>query len=128
MAEELIELGRSKCKPGEILRKGYVTKHGVRVSPACVPDTGAPGKTPPSGRVLPEPKKGDLGKWKKDLSTQKRHKALEKVVERRGCRDVIGSLTLLRNLSADKATSRKAKKDAEWLHKQKFCKLKTKKK
>jgi hypothetical protein len=76
--------------------------------------------------VLPEPVAGDLGPWKKTMSPEKRHQSLKKVVERRGCRKVIGSLTLLRNLTADGGTKKAAKSDAKWLHDQNFCKLKSK--
>lgn len=127
MADELIELGRAKCKQGEILRRGYITRTGVRVPPTCVTDQGAPGKTPASKRVLPKPTPGAIGPWKKDASPAKRHSAIKQAVRRRGCRKVIGSLTLLRNLSADPGTKATAKKDAQWLHKQPFCKLKSKK-
>lgn len=127
MAEELIELGRAKCKSGEIRRRGYTTKHGVRVPSTCVPDKGAPGKTPASKRVLPKPVPGDIGAWKKAMPASKRHSALKEAVERRGCRKVIGGLTLLRNLSSDAGTKSAAKQDAKWLHAQKFCELKSKK-
>jgi hypothetical protein len=60
------------------------------------------------------------------MSQEKRHQSLKKVVERRGCRQVIGSLTLLRNLTADGGTKKAAKADAKWLHDQNFCKLKSK--
>lgn len=134
MSEYLIELGR--CKPGQILRAGYRragyrrsdgTRVGpARVAPSCVPDKGAPGKTPASRRVLPEPEKGALGRWKKDMAASERRRSLKTVVERRGCRAVIGSLTLLRNLTADPGTKRAAKADAKWLHDQNFCRLKSK--
>lgn len=125
-AEELVELGRA-CGRGKILRSPYRRKDGTYVKAACVPDKGAPGKTPASKRVLPEPVAGDLGVWKRDMPAGKRHESLRKVVERRGCRKVIGSLTLLRNLTADRGTKAVAKADAQWLHDQNFCRLKSKK-
>jgi hypothetical protein len=124
-AEELVELGRT-CGRGKILRSGYRRGDGVYVRPSCVKDQGATGKTPASKRVLPKPKHGSLGAWKKNMTDQKRHASLKKVVERRGCQRVIGSLTLLRNLSADPGTKATAKADAKWLHNQGFCKLKGK--
>lgn len=119
-------LGR-KCPSGKILRSGYTTKRGVRVRPSCVVDTGAPGKTPPSKRVLPKPEPGALRPWAKDLPLRKRRQAAATVSRRDGCVTAIRKLTLLRNLTADKATERAAKADADWLRRQDFCKLKSRK-
>lgn len=77
-------------------------------------------------KLLPKPKKGALGKWLKESSVESRHKALKKVVNKRGCRKVISSLTLLRNLTQDPGTKKLAKQDAKWIRGQGFCKLKTK--
>lgn len=125
-AEELVELGRIKCGRGKILRSGFTRRDGTYVTPACVPDKGAKGKTPVSKRVLPKPVRGDIGVWTKEMPVAKRHEALKRVVNERGCRKVIGGLTLLRNLTSDPATKTKAKADAKWLHGQGFCKLKSK--
>lgn len=125
-AEELVELGRS-CGRGKIRRSAYRRTDGTYVKSACVPDKGAPGKTPSSKRLLPEIIPGDIGIWKKDMPAAKRHSELERVVERRGCRKVIGGLTLLRNKSADSGTKAKAKADWKWLRAQGFCGLKGKK-
>lgn len=124
-ASELVELGR-KCARGKILRSGFTRSDGTYVAPACVPDKGAPGKTPAYKRVLPTPEPGSLGKWSKRMPDAARHAELKKTVDRRGCRAVIGSLTLLRNLTADRPTKAAAKADAAWVRKQGFCKLKTK--
>lgn len=124
-AIELVELGR-KCGRGKILRAAFVRSDGVYVAPSCVPDKGAPGKTPAGKRVLPKPEPGSLGKWSKWMLPSDRHAELKKTVSRRGCREVIGSLTLLRNLSSDRLTKITAKADADWVRKQGFCKLKTK--
>lgn len=77
-------------------------------------------------RLLPRPKPGALGAWAKKKSASARHAALKKVVAKRGCQKVIGSLTLLRNLSVDSGTKKMAKSDAKWLHSQGFCRLKSK--
>lgn len=127
-AKELIELGRRRCGPGKILRSGFTRKDGTFVKPACVPDKGAPGKTPASKRILPKPVPGELGRWTKNIPASSRHSALKKVVERRGCKKVIWSLTRLANLTTDPPTKTKARSDARWLHDQNFCRLKTKKK
>ncbi len=124
----VIEMGKTHCERGEILRRGYTRKDGTHVDPTCVPDKGAPGKTPASKRVLPKPKKGHLAGWHADESAAKRRRALKKWVKKTNCRKTIGKLTLLRNLSADRTVDRVAKRDAEWLHDQNFCKLKSKKK
>lgn len=132
MAEDLIELGRKRCPKGEILRKGYrrkgYTRNGTRVEPtyvppACVPDKGAPGKGP---KTLPKPEKGSLKGWHADEAASKRRRALRKWVRKTNCRETIRKLTLLRNISTDRETDRAAKSDAEWLHKQDWCRLKTK--
>lgn len=126
-AKELVELGRTRCKRGEILRRGYTKKDGTYVKPGCVPDKGAPGKTPAAKRILPKPVPGELGRWTKAMPASERHSALRKVVDRRGCAKVIWSLTRLANLTTDRPTKTKARSDAGWLHDQGFCKLKTKK-
>lgn len=126
MADELLELGRRRCGPGKILRRGYTTRRGVRVGPACVPDKGAPGKTPPERRILPKPEPGEYRGWRKDLPASSRRRAVRAIVREEGCAAAIRKLTLLRNLSADPATKRTAKADADWVRGQPFCELVTK--
>lgn len=128
MAEELIELGRKKCPPGKIRRKGYTTRKGVHVPSVCVTDVGKRGKTPPSKRVLPPPKAGKLKGWKAELPATERHKALRRANEKYGCRDVILDLNLLANYTkrTSPETHRKARADMDWLRERAFCKLKTK--
>lgn len=123
-AKQLVELGR-KCKRGEILREGFTKRDGTYVKPTCVPDTGAPGKTPVSKRFA---KFGPnyLPGWHKDLAASTRHEALRRQTAREGCVTVIRRLTQLRNVTTDRPTEAKAKADAKWLHGQNFCKLKTK--
>ncbi len=125
MAEELIELGRDrKCKPGEILRKGYTTKRGVRVPPTCVLDVGAKGKTParkrwfPAGVTLPG--------WSKDKPASARHAALRKLVDGKPCVTVLRDVNAIANVTADRETERKLRADRKWLRDQGFCKLVTK--
>lgn len=127
-ARELVELGRS-CGPGRIMRRGFTRNDGTYVAPGCVKDQGARGKTPASKRVLPSPKPGTLKGWKAADSAGKRHQALRKAVKSENCRSVISRLTLERNFTkrTSPGTSRTAAADAEWLHDQNFCKLKTKK-
>jgi hypothetical protein len=127
-ARELVELGRG-CGPGQIMRRGFTRSDGTYVKPGCVQDQGAPGKTPASGRVLPQPKAGMLKGWKAADSAGKRHAALKKAVKAESCRSVINRLTLERNFTSrtSPTTSRTAAADAKWLHNRNFCKLKTKK-
>lgn len=128
-ARELVELGRS-CGPGRILRRGFTRKDGTYVKPECVKDQGARGKTPPSRRVLPQPKEGSLKGWRAEASASSRHQALRKAVRAEGCRNTISRLTLERNFTKKTSpkTSRTAAADATWLHDQRFCRLKTKNK
>jgi hypothetical protein len=130
MSEELIELGRAKrCEPGEIRRRGYTTRHGVRVPSTCVKDVGKKGKTPPSEKVLPKPKAGKLQGWSHDLPATERHRILRRVAKKHGCKDAILDLNLLANYTkrTDPTTHKKARADMKWLHKQDWCALKTKK-
>lgn len=71
------------------------------------------------GRYLPG--------WSKKASERTRHGALREMTEREGCRTAIRKLVQLANVTRDAATEKKARTDAKWLHKQGFCKLKTKK-
>lgn len=124
-----LSLGAAKkCPRGYILRTGYETKKGVEVGPACVPDTGKPGKTPAAERILPKPEPGALKGWSKDRPAKERRKALEKITKREGCATVIRRLTLLQNITTDKPTERLAMEDKEWLRGRGFCELKSKKK
>lgn len=126
-ARELVELGRG-CGPGKIMRRGFTRADGAYVRPSCVQDQGAPGRTPASKRILPQPKAGMLKGWEAKKSPAQRHEALRKAVKVEGCRSVINRLSLERGFT--KTTSPKtaatAKRDWQWLRKQGFCKLKTK--
>jgi len=126
MAEELVELGRRKCGRGKILRSGYTTKRGVRVKSSCVPDKGAPGKTPAAKRILPTPEPGMLKGWAKAKPAAERRRIVKSVSREEGCGTAIRRMTLLRNLTADRETKRKLKADADWLRRQGFCDLKGK--
>lgn len=121
-----VSLGKA-CPTGKILRAGYVRKDGVRVKPACVPDKGAPGKTPAAKRWAKFPKGPYLQDWGKNVSVPKRHMALKALTRREGCLSVSRSLTQLANVTTDRPTETKARKDRKWLVKQDWCRLKTKK-
>lgn len=126
MAEHLIEMGRITCKKGEVPRRGYRRKDGVRVKGTCVPDKGAPGKTPAAKRFLPEMGPRPLGGWKEKMAASERHSILRKQVERKGCVHVIRDLVALANVTTDRGTETKMRADAQWLGDQGFCKLKRK--
>lgn len=122
-----LKLGAAKtCPSGYILKRGYTTRKGVKVGPACTPDVGAPGKTPAAKRVLPKPEPGALGGWSKALAEKNRRAVLKKLSADAGCGTVIKRLTLLRNITADAETKATAKRDADWLRDQGFCRLKSK--
>lgn len=127
-ARELVELGRTRCGPGKILRRGYTRKDGTYVKPGCVEDQGAPGKTPASKRILPQPKEGTLKGWQADASASSRHAALRKAVKAEGCRNTISRLSLERGFTkkTSPSTARTAAADQNWLRKQGFCRLKGK--
>lgn len=120
------EAGR--CPRGMVLRKGYTRADGARVGPACVPDVGKPGKTPPSGKVLPKPEAGRLRGWSKDLPADLRRGILREVAQADGCATAIRRLNLLANWTKTTSpeTSSKARSDMRWLRAQGFCKLKGK--
>lgn len=120
-----IGMGRAGCPGGQVRRTGYTRKDGVKVKSACVPDKGAPGKTPASKRWFP--RNGRPLGWKKDMSVPERHGVLRRKTEQAGCRPVIRALVARANVTTDRETERKMRTDAKWLHKQDFCKLKTKK-
>jgi hypothetical protein len=126
-AKELIELGRRQCPKGKILRKGYTTKRGVRVGPACVKDVGAPGKAPASKRWLPELGPRPLGRWSKRLPASVRHASLVQKTAERGCLRVLRDLNALANVTRDQTTKQLMRQDYRWLRAQGVCHLKTKK-
>lgn len=127
-AKELVELGRH-CGPGQIVRKGFTRKDGTYVSPGCVKDQGAQGKTPAARRILPKPKEGTLRGWHGDASSRNRHEALKKAVKREGCRSIILRLNLEANFTkkTSPTTYRAARQDMQYLRGQNWCRLKTKK-
>ena len=112
-----------KCPRGQILRKAYATKAGIRVAASCVPDQGAPGKTPKSKQVLPKPSEGGLLGWKKAMPTAARRRLLREVARKDGCLTAVRRLDLLAKFTkkTSPSTRRAARSDAEWLRAQKFC-------
>lgn len=125
-AKELVELGLT-CGPGKIRREPYDRKDGVHVKAACVPDTGARGKTPPSKRWLPKLGPQPLGGWGKDRAASTRHWALLKKTRQKGCREVLRTVNAIANVTTDRPTERLLRSDYKWLRRQEACELKTKK-
>lgn len=124
MAEELIELGRKKCHNGQILRKGFTTRKGVKVPPVCVTDTGARGKTPKGKRWFPEGV--NIGAWAKKKSTGQRRAILKNLLDGRPCGSVLQDVNAVANVTSDTETKRKLRADYKWLRAQNVCKLKSK--
>lgn len=127
-ASDLIEMGRSKCGPGKIRRAAYTTKYGTRIAAKCVRDTGKPGKTPASKRVLPVPEPGFLHGWTHNMPESRRHSIIKEVVASEGCVSAIRRLNLLANYTAktSPSTHSKARADMAWVRDQNFCHLKSK--
>lgn len=127
-AKELVELGRSKCPPGKIRRKGFTRSDGTRVRSGCVKDVGAKGKTPKSRRYIKNLKEGAMDGWEHNETASKRHTAIRKDVRQVGCRKTIQRLTAIKVLNKRQSpvASRAANTDMAWLRKQGFCKLKEK--
>jgi len=118
----------STCPRGMIRRKAFTRADGTTVEASCVPDLGKPGKTPPSGRVLPKPEPGALEGWSHEASASERHRTLRRVSRKDGCGTVIKRLNLIATFTkrTSPATKRAAQADMKWLRGQGFCSLKGK--
>ena len=86
------------CGKGQILRKGYKTKKGVKVSPTCITDLGNLGK---SIQNIPVLRKGLLSRfgYHAHLDKEKRHKALKKAVKEYSAGNVVKKLNAIYVLS-----------------------------
>ncbi len=126
MSEHLIEMGRSRCPSGKIWRVPYKRSDGTRVKGTCVPDTGAPGKTPASKRFIPKMGPGTLTGWHKDQAASTRHAKLAKLTKSVGCREALRRVNVIANATTDRPTEAKLRTDYKWLRNQGFCHLKTK--
>ena len=111
------------CPRGKIRRVGYTRKDGTKVKSTCVRDTGLPGKTPASRKVLPKPVAGNLKKFGygdvKNTSAAVRHAALLKGVKAAGYATIIRRVNLVANYN--KRTSprvhRIMRSDKKWMQK-----------
>lgn len=134
-ASDLVELGK-KCKSGQILRDGYrragytrsdgTRVAAARVGPSCVPDKGAPGKTPAARKFMPAMGPSPLKGWHKDQAASTRHSKLRKLSEDLGCGRALKRVNVLANVTTDKVTENKLRSDYKWLRGQGFCRLKSK--
>ena len=86
------------CGKGQILRKGYVTKKGVKVSPTCITDLGNLGK---AIKNIPVLRKGLLSRfgYHAHLDKEKRHKALKKAIQEYSAGNVVKKLNAIYVLS-----------------------------
>lgn len=125
-AKALVELGLT-CRRGMVVREGFTRKDGVRVGPTCVPDKGAPGKTPAAKRFLPELGPRPLGGWKKDMPEPERLSRLRGLARREGCTRALRTVNAIANVTTDRATERKLRSDYKKLRASPACRLKTKK-
>lgn len=125
-ARELIELGRGACPPGQIRRNAYVREDGTHVKSSCVPDTGAPGKTPASQRWAPVLKPGALGGWHKEESPTVRRGKLVQLLKKEPCITVLRRINTIANLTTDKETETKLRADYKYVRENNACNLKAK--
>jgi len=94
----------ASCGRGKIRRNSYRRKNGTTVKSTCVPDTGAPGKTPKSKRVLPKPDpRYSLKKfgYSTHNTRDERRKALRRASKAYGALPTLRRLNLVRNLQAN---------------------------
>ncbi len=85
---------RKICPKGEIIKKGYITKNGVKVSPTCITDLGKLGK---GIKNIPLLRKGLLTRfgYHGHLDKEKRHKALKKAVKEYSAGNVVKKLNAI---------------------------------
>lgn len=104
-----------KCKKGEIRRKGYTRKDGVKVKSTCIKDRGLKGKGPKLFKL----RKGTLSRhgYTLDKKAADRRKALDKAVKAEGHLAVIRKLNALSILqkNTNPVNSRKFKYDQQWV-------------
>lgn len=111
---------KKSCKSGQIRKKSYKTKKGIKVKATCITNKGLPGKGP---KILPKPKSGLLEQYGykdiKNLSAKQREEILEKAAKQLGYKDIIKHLTLIHNLShrSNPETAKLMKQDQEKISK-----------
>lgn len=112
-----------KCPKGTIRRASYTrtlsrTGRKSYVKAACVPDKGAPGKTPKNKRILPKPgneiRLHEFG-YKLSKPQRSRRRSLARASSRHGSLKVLRRVGLLRNLTGEKANKAKFSSDVNWM-------------
>lgn len=113
----------SRCPSGTIRRRSFQrrapnSQRRVSVRSTCVPDTGAPGKTPANRRILPRP--GDIISLRKfGYSThsgdRSRQSSLRRAAERHGSLKVLRRLNLIRNFQPDPEAKEVMSEDVNYM-------------
>lgn len=103
------------CPRGQIMRRGYTTRRGVRVKPVCIRDRGKPGK----GERLFVLRRGSLRKhgYSAKKSDVARHRALARAVRAEGYTPVIRKLNAVSilQMNTNPAVSKKMRRDMEYV-------------
>ncbi len=113
----------SSCPRGTIRRKAYTRKsHSgktARVPSTCVPDKGAPGKTPKSKQVLPKLKPGRLSQYGysdvKETSAARRRAALTRAVKKEGYAPIVKRLNVIRTYNKNSPLFSLYDGDLKWV-------------
>jgi len=114
-----------KCPKGTIRRASFTrtlsrTGKKTNVKASCVPDKGAPGKTPKNKRILPKPgneiKLHDFG-YKLSKPQKSRRRSLARASSKHGSLKVLRRVGLLRNLTGVKSNKAKFSSDVKWMSK-----------
>ncbi len=110
----------ARCGPGDILRGAFGTKKEKKKAAAM--GCGCQMSEPLKG--FQQPDKNDLGGWEAKKADSKRRKSLGKAAKKRGCREVLWSLSVMSVAAKDTKTKEAARSDAFWLRNQKVCSVK----
>jgi hypothetical protein len=100
----------------EILKRGYTTRRGVKVSATCIEDRGAKGKGP---TVIPPLKTGIMMGYSTYLKESERRKILDALLKTTDYATVIRRLNAIRTLQkrTSPKISKKIGKDMRYLQK-----------
>jgi len=99
--------------PGKGVKLKRIPSTRVKPTTYLAKDRGKPGRTPKSKRWAKF--EGNLSGWRKDLPESKRHECIMKTVRRDGVNSTKRKLIQLANVTTDRETKIKARKDFEWL-------------
>lgn len=111
-----------KCPANKVNRRSFTRTLSdgkkVHVKRTCVPDKGAPGKTPKAKRILPKlDRKISLTKYGYSLSKtpRSRRASLARASSNHNPRKVLGRLNLIRNYTAEPDNKEKLSEDVKWM-------------